>query len=216
MFAHPTVSRPTAPRQTASRPAAPARLLFALALGALAAGVLTAGAALAKPTPYLLDAAASVVGFETDFGAEKIRGQFPILSADIAIDFTDMTRTTVAVALNAAGAQASFPFAAEAMKGPKNLNTAEFPTIIFTSSRVTSKGDTAAVEGAITIRGVTRPLTMQAQLYQVAGEAKGDYTHLTIALSSAVNRSDFGATGWSDMVGDQVRIHILARIDRAP
>ena len=57
---------------------------------------------------------------------------------------------------------------------------------------------------------------MHAQLFQVAGETKGDYTHLTIALSSVLNRSDFGANGWPDMVGDQVRINILARIDQAP
>ena len=79
-----------------------------------------------------------------------------------------------------------------------------------------AQGASAAVDGLITIRGVTRPLTMQAQLFQVAGEAKGDYTHLTISLTGAVMRSEFGAKGWSDMVGDQVRINILARIDLAP
>ena len=184
-----------------------------LALTLLAFGT---APALAKPTPYILDAAASVVGFETDFGTDKIQGQFPIASADIAIDFSDMRQTTVAVTLNAAGAEASFPFAAEAMKGPKNLNTAKFPTISFTSTKVVAQGNSAAVDGLITIRGVTRPLTMQAQLFQVAGEAKGDYTHLTISLTGAVMRSEFGAKGWSDMVGDQVRINILARIDLAP
>jgi polyisoprenoid-binding protein YceI len=189
------------------------RIALIVIAGTLAFGP---GAAAAKPTAYVLNAAASIVGFETDFGTDKIRGQFPIDSANVAIDFSNMSQTTVSVTLNAAGGQASFPFAAEAMKGPKNLDTAEFPTITFTSSKVVANGDSAAVEGMITIRGVTRPLTMQAQLFQVAGEAKGDYSHLTIALSSAVNRSEFGAKGWSDMVGDQVRIHILARIDQAP
>jgi polyisoprenoid-binding protein YceI len=186
------------------------RMLLALAL------LLVAGAATAKPTPYLLDAAASVVGFETDFGTDKISGQFPILSADVAIDFDDMRQTTVTVALSAAGAQASFPFAAEAMKGPKTLNTAEFPTISFTSSRVVAQGDRAAITGMITIRGVTRPITLQAQLFQVAGEAKGDFRQLTIALSGVIHRSEFGATGWSDMVSDEVRLQIRARITRAP
>lgn len=187
---------------------------FALILfGVLACGTGTAEAA---PTRYILDPNASTVGFESDFGVDKIRGQFPIAAADIAIDFADFRKSTISVTLNAAGAQASFPFAAEAMKGPKNLDTAEFPLITFTSSKVVANGDKAAIEGTITIRGVAKPMTMQAQLFSVAGEAKGDYTHLTIALSSAVNRSDFGANGWADLVGDQVRINILARIDKAP
>mgnify|MGYP000066484223 CR=1 FL=1 len=126
-----------------------------------------------------------------------------------------MTRSTVSVTLNAAGAQASFPFAAEAMKGPKTLDTAEFPLITFTSEKVVAKGDAATIEGRITIRGVTRPMVMQAQLYQVKGAAAGDFTHLTIALTGAIQRSAFGAVGWRDMVGDEVRLTILARIERA-
>jgi len=192
-----------------------------LATGSLAAllfGVLAWGTEgiEAAPTAYVLDSAASVVEFESDFGPDKIRGQFPIAASAIAIDFQDFRQSTISVTLNAAGAEASFPFAAEAMKGPKNLDTAEFPLITFTSSKVVANGDRAAIEGTITIRGIAKPLTMQAQLFQVAGETKGDYTHLTIALSSALNRSDFGANGWADMVGDQVRINILARIDKAP
>ena len=200
-------------RRTAQFPILPSGSFAALLFGVFIWG---SGTAEAAPTAYILDAAASVVGFESDFGADKIRGQFPIAASAIAIDFSDFRQSTISVTLNAAGAEASIPFAAEAMKGPKNLDTAEFPLITFTSSTVVANGDKAAIEGTITIRGIARPLTMQAQLFQVAGETTGDYTHLTIALSSALNRSDFGANGWADMVGDQVRINILARIDKAP
>jgi polyisoprenoid-binding protein YceI len=163
-----------------------------------------------------LDVAASSVGFETDFGADKINGTFPLDAADIAIDFKDLRNTTLSVTLNAAGAEASFPFAAQAMKGPKVLDTAQFPLIQFASTAVAASGADAIVTGTLTLRGVTRPVTLTARLYQVQGEAAGDYTHLTVALTGALNRSDFGATGWADMVGDQVRLNILARIDVAP
>ena len=47
------------------------------------------------------------------------------------------------------------------------------------------------------------------------GSTADDLEHLTVKLSGHVRRSDFGATGWPDMVGDEVRILITARIDAA-
>ena len=48
------------------------------------------------------------------------------------------------------------------------------------------------------------------------GMAEGARSHLSIHLDGLLRRSDFGATGWSDMVGDEVRLHIVARIDLEP
>ena len=118
------------------------------------------------------------------------------------------------VILNAAGANASFPFAAQALKGPKVLDAAQFPTMTFESTSVQTKGSGAIVEGLLTIRGIAKPVTMQAEIFRQKGYQEGDLSHLTIRMRGAVNRSEFGATGWSDMVGDQVRLDILARIAR--
>jgi polyisoprenoid-binding protein YceI len=83
----------------------------------------------------------------------------------------------------------------------------------FESLSVTGAGETAEVTGNLTIRGVTRPVTLVAQIFRPQGSATYDRSRLTVRLTGRVNRSDFGATGWSDMVGDEVRIVITARID---
>lgn len=172
------------------------------------------GPALAQPQAYHLQPEISSVGFETDFGPDKITGTMPILKADLTLDFAQVAGSKVAVTLDATGAAASFPFAAQAMRGPKVLDTAEFPQITFTSRKVTPDGAGATVQGDITIRGVTRPTAFHAEIYRQQGTAEGDLSHLTIRLTGAVQRSDFGATGWRDMVGDEVRLNILARIAR--
>ena len=41
----------------------------------------------------------------------------------------------------------------------------------------------------------------------------GDRRKVTVRLTGKVNRSDFGATGWSDLVNDEVRIVITGIID---
>lgn len=179
---------------------------------ALAASLAAAPPLSAAPVPYRLEAEASSVGFEADFGPDLITGTMPVASADLVIDFARLANCRIDVALDVAHAQASFPFAAQAMKGPKVLDADSHSEIVFRSSAVRAKGDGAEVTGEVTIRGVTRPMVLQAVIWRQKGTAEGDRSHLTVKLTGSVKRSDFGATGWSDMVGDDVRLTILARI----
>ncbi|MBL9053493.1 MAG: YceI family protein [Tabrizicola sp.] len=187
-------------------PAQLARFLLVAALAlpsALAAETLT----------YVLDQDASTVTFETDFGPDLITGTIPLESADLKLDVDAIARSSITVVLDVSGATASFPFAAQALKGPKVLAAKDHPTIGFVSSAIRRAGDEAEVTGALTIRGVTRDVTLQARISRPPGSSPDDLSRLTVRLTGRVNRSDFGATGWADMVGDEVRILITARID---
>lgn len=168
---------------------------------------------MAATVAYHLDPAASTVAFETDFGPDLITGSIPLQKADLRLDFDNLANCTVAVALDVTGAKASFPFAAQALKGPKVLDAKDHPRMTFESTSVKRAGEAADVIGNLTIRGVTKPVTFRAQIFRPQGSTADDLDHLTVKLTGKVNRSDFGATGWSDMVGDQVRIIITARID---
>lgn len=176
---------------------------------------LAAPPAAAAPVPYSLDAARSRVAFEVAFGPDRISGTMPVAAADLALDFRDVSTSHVDVTLDAADATASFPFAAQAMKGPKVLDAGHFPAITFVSRSVTRTTEGARIEGLLTLRGVARPVTLDARIYRQTGTAEGDLSHLTLKLTGTVRRSDFGATGWADMVSDEVRLDILARVDRA-
>lgn len=179
-------------------------LLLCLALAAPAKAAVVA---------YALDPTHSTVAFETDFGPDLITGAIPLRVADLQLDFANVRNCTVRVELDVTGATASFPFAAQALKGPKVLNAKAHPRMLFESTRVVGAGEAAEVTGNLTIRGVTRAVTLKVQLFRPKGSAPGDLDQLTVRLTGKVNRSDFGATGWADMVGDEVRIVITARID---
>ncbi len=179
--------------------------------------LLTIGLALpagGEPVAYDLQPDASNVRFETDFGEALITGDIPIASADLVIDFETLANCRIDVVLNAAKAGASFPFAADAMKGPGVLDTGAHPMISFRSTSVRADGDGARVKGDITIRGVTRPVTLSANIYRQNGTSAGDRSRLTIRLTGQVSRADFGATGFADLVSDKVKIIITARIAR--
>ncbi|MCA3443526.1 MAG: YceI family protein [Rhodobacter sp.] len=182
----------------------------------LAAALMLAlvGPALSAPARYVLEPAASSVGFETDFGPDRITGRMPVTRADLTLDFEQVANSTVAVTIDVENAEASFPFAAQAMKGPKVLDARTWPEITFASTAIRPAADGATVEGNVTIRGVTRPMTLAAQIWRQTGSEPGDLSQLTVRLVGQVKRSDFGAVGWADLVGDEVRLDILARVAR--
>ncbi|MCX7889821.1 MAG: YceI family protein [Rhodobacteraceae bacterium] len=190
----------------------PRRLTAALA--ALVAFSLTAAAA---PVSYALQADRSVVAFETDYGDQglKIRGRMPVLKADLVLDFDAVANSSVTVSVDAAGSTTSNPLATEAMLGRTVLDTRAYPTIDFQSTGVRRNGDGAKVTGNLTVRGVTRPVTFDAVIYRQKGTEAGDRSNLSILLTGAISRSAFGASGFADLVGDEVRLRILARITRA-
>jgi polyisoprenoid-binding protein YceI len=169
-------------------------------------------AAQARPVAYVLQTDASSVAFETKFGADRITGTFPLARANLTLDFENVANCTIDVTLDVTHAKASFPFAAQALRGPTVLDAGAHPNMHFVSTRIKAHGDGADVSGNITIRGVTRPITLRATIYQQKGSAKGDRSHLSVRLTGSVKRSQFGATGWADLVGDEVRILIDARI----
>lgn len=166
----------------------------------------------ARPLHYTLDASQSVVGFEVSMGQSPLKGWMPVSDATLTLDFDKAAASRVAVTLNPAGAEMGLPFATEAMKSPEVLDTGRFPEILFESTKFTAQDDGARIDGRITIRGATRPITLRARIYRPKGSAEGAREVLTIRLTGTVSRKDFGATGFSDMVGDRVTLDIKAHI----
>lgn len=178
------------------------------------AAICAATALSAAPRDYVLDRGASSVAFSWQFGADTFGGAMAIARANLAIDFDDVSRSRIDVAVDASQADAGFAFATQAMRGPRVLNTDVHPLIEFQSRSVTRSGPgTARINGTFTVRGTTRPGHLDAQIFRAAGSDPGDLSRLTIRLTGQINRSEFGADGWSDLVSDPVMLDITAVID---
>ncbi|MBT8458971.1 MAG: YceI family protein [Boseongicola sp.] len=170
----------------------------------------------ALPLVYALNASESRVGFEVPFGVDQITGTMPVKSADIALDFERPRRSKISVVLDVSNAKANFPFATQALRGPRVLDAAQFPNITFVSNAIEVQRDTpskARLGGDITIRGVIRPIVLDVELFRPAGRALGEREQLFVRLEGAVSRAAFGATGWDDLVGDEVSLDLMLRID---
>lgn len=171
-------------------------------------------AAHAGPENYRLDADRSSVNFFYTFDGAQKTGVMPVTSADLLLDLDNLAASRVLVTLNADAARAGFLFATEAMKSRKVLDTARFPDIHFRSTRITGDLRGADVSGALTLRGVTRQVTLKARLFRQRGTEPQDRRNLLVELTGTVPRSAYGATGYPNLVGDEIGLKIIARITR--
>ncbi len=181
----------------------------------LALALLAATPAAAAPVAYSLDKEHSVVGFGYNMAGQDAHGTMPVAAAQVVLDLDRPANSRVDATIDAAHAQAGLFLATQAMQGATVLDTRNHPTISFHSTRVVPQGDGAQVTGDLTIRGVTRPVTLTARIYRQKGTQAGDRDKLSIHLAGDVSRAAFGAGGYPDVVGDKITLDILTRIDRA-
>lgn len=95
------------------------------------------------------------------------------------------------------------------------FKTDEFPTATFTSTSVAVDGNEFTVEGELTLRGVTKPVTLKGELGGVTTDGYGN-TKAGVTASTTINRHDFGVS-WNAVLeaggltlGDDVTITVEA------
>lgn len=173
-----------------------------------------AGTAFAVPQSYDLDRAASQIAFSFDLQGSPLTGNVPVRAADVQIDFANIANSRVDVQFDMQQARAGVIFATDAMKGASVLNTAQFPVARFVSTAITPTANGASLAGNLTLRGVTRPVTLNARFFRAPGSAPGDVSQLQLALSGQLNRNDFGASGFPNLVAPGVDLAVQVNISK--
>ncbi|MEM8774634.1 MAG: YceI family protein [Pseudomonadota bacterium] len=170
--------------------------------------------AFGAPETYRLNPETSIVGFTYQFQGNPAKGRMPIKDADMRLDLDNIPASEVNVTLDASQAKAGVIFATEAMKGPKILNTDRYPTISFRSTQIKGDLQGAQIRGNLTIRDITLPIVLQANLFRQSGTEVGDRNRLIVQLTGKIKRADYGAGGFAAFVEDVITLNIIARIER--
>lgn len=132
-----------------------------------------------------LDPVHSDVGFAVTYsGAGTFRGAFTELDAKL----TDGKLEGVA---KVASVRVDDPNLAGHLQSPDFFDAEQHPELRFDSSTIERAGDDVTIEGEITLRGVTKPVTISGT---VAGPTPDAYGNQRIAfdVETVVNRRDFG------------------------
>ncbi len=90
----------------------------------------------------------------------------------------------------------------------------KFPTATFTSTRVTVSGTSATIMGNLTLKGVTKPVTLAAKFTGAGTNPMSKATTVGFEASATINRSDFGVNYAIPAVGDRVDLMITAAFEK--
>ncbi len=97
----------------------------------------------------------------------------------------------------------------EHIQGEDFLDTGKFPTATFKSTKVVFEGDKPAkIEGNLTLKGVTKPVTLTVTSFQTMPHPMVKKDALGANAYTTVKRTDFNMGKNAPYVGDEVRIDI--------
>jgi polyisoprenoid-binding protein YceI len=147
---------------------------------------------------YVLDSASTRIGFAVRAVVTKVRGQFDTVTGSARLDGADPRRSSVRLTIQAASIQTRNRRRDDHLRG-HFLDAGRHPAITFTSTGVEQSGPARfIVTGDLTIRGVTRPVTVSFEL--TAGETDpAGRRRVSFAGRVTVSRQDWGVT-WNAML----------------
>lgn len=163
---------------------------------------------------YVLDTAHTRIGFVARHTmATKVRGQFDELGGSAHLDGDDPLRSSAQLTIQAKSIQTSNQQRDEALRS-KFLDMDNHPTIIFTSAKVEQAGETSfKVTGDLTIRGLTKPVTVDFELTGAENDPWGNF-RVDFEGKVTINRKDWGVN-WNAATRVLVSEKVMLEFDVA-
>jgi polyisoprenoid-binding protein YceI len=162
---------------------------------------------------FTFDLSHSQVGFHVrHLMISKVHGRFTAWNGTLEIDEADLTRSKVAVEIDAASVESKDPKRDEHLRSADFLDVEKFPTLTFASTKVEVVDDeNLKVTGDLTIHGVTRSVVLEVERSGVVKDPWGG-TRTGFSAKTSISRKDYGLT-WNGvleaggvLVGDKVEI----------
>ena len=132
-------------------------------------------------------------------------------TGDLNWNPADPSQSSIAVVIDAASIDSGVDKFDEHLKSPDFFDVANHPQITFNSTSVTVDGPaTAKVAGDLTVKGVTKPATLDVKINRAADDDFAKGYKLGFSGKTSVKRSDLGVDKYTPFVGDDVEIIVEA------
>lgn len=178
-------------------------------LGLVVLASLFAAPAFAAPETYLVDPNHTYPRFEYNhFGYSNQIQRFNKTSGTIVFDRAAKTGS-VDIVIDARTVDTGYALFNEHLQGEDFFDTAKYPTITYKSTAVRFDGDKpVAVEGLLTVKGITRPVTLSLGSFQTMPHPIVKKDALGANASARIKRSEFNAGKYAPHVSDDVTLTI--------
>lgn len=183
-------------------------LVLAVALAVQAPATLSAQA-----SAWAIDAAHSELTFRIRHYVTKVRGTFSKWSGSISADPRNLATGSVNVSIDAKSIDTNNENRDNHLRSNDFFAADSFPALEFKSTSVAVRGEEITIQGTLTIRGKTKPVTLSGSFGGITKDAQGK-DRIGFEASTKINRMDYGVSwnraveGGGIMLGDEVEINI--------
>ena len=169
----------------------------------------TASAAFAAPETYVVDGSHTYPRFSySHLGFSTQLSRFNTTTGKVVFDKAAKTGS-VDIEIDAKSVDTGSTLFNQHIQGEDFLDTAKYPKAIFKSTNVMFEGDKPAkIEGNLTIKGVTKPVTLTVTSFQAMPHPMQKKDAIGANAYTTIKRSEFNAGKYAPNVGDEVRIDI--------
>lgn len=151
-------------------------------------------------------------------GLASVKGTFHTLRGQATVDEQDLTRSTGRVEIDVASLDTRDERRDTHLRSADFFDVDNHPTATFESREIRRiDGDRFEVLGDLTLRGVTRPVTLRAEVSEFITDPWGN-RRFAVEVDGEINRTDFGLN-WNQvleagrlMVGEKVKIHAATEV----
>lgn len=140
-------------------------------------------------------------------------GEFRRFDARLQLDPERTDRARVQVEIDTASAFVAYPGAGELLRSPAYFDTARHPRARFAGRAVPAgSAERFAISGELEIRGISRPIAMEAQLLSRRADPAIGAEVAEFSASGEMRRSEYGMTADPQMISDAIRLGVSVRL----
>ena len=163
---------------------------------------------------YTLDPTHSRLGFSTRHAmVTTVRGQFTDFTGEAVVDTADPAASKVEVTIQAASIDTGVADRDAHLRSADFFDVETYPELTFRSTGIRPDGDDFLLDGELTIRGTTRPVTFELEYNGAAANPLANGAPAAgFSAETEISRKDFGLE-WNValeaggvLVGDKVKI----------
>ena len=132
---------------------------------------------------------------------------------DATLDWNaeEPTASSISVDIDAASIDSGVDEFDGHLRGEQFFDVENHPNITFVSTSLTKISEnTGTMTGDLTIKGVTKPVTLDVTMNNGFFDARGNQYKIGFSATGSVKRSDFGVDLYAPFVGDDVDLTIEA------
>lgn len=167
-------------------------------------GAIAQDAKTAKPTKvsylpipsgdYNLDKSHSIIGFMIRHNElALVGGRFKDFTGSIHYDDKDLSKSSVAFTAKVESIDTGVEGRDKHLRTADFFEVAKYPEMTFKSTKVERKGRGYILTGDLTLKGVTKPVTLPFTMTGAIKDGRGN-TRIGIAAQTKIDRRDYGIT----------------------